>query len=747
MKTNMKISIKTKLLFSIVSIILTFGILATISVFNYSKYIIVEYEKEHLQEITVQKTYQINAIFNFSTLLVKKIAEQEAVINYVLEPDPEQVENINKILEGYNIGDGFSAIYLINEEGTTLASTDETFIGENYGFRDYFKKGIKGDSCADVSLGVTSKKLGYYFSTPILNNDKGVIGVAVIKMKPTVVDNAVNIGIDISGITLVDKFGIVISSSKAGRLYKSLGILNEETIKEIEELRRYQNIEITSLGYEIVQNSLNFTENPRLFEFYDATEEEKEEEILSLAKLQDFPFYVLLEEHGAKYVKSAKKIAYILSIFIALSVLLASGIIVLMVLRLIEPINKLKKAAKEISKGHLNQKIEATSSDELGQLAEAFNTMSTQLAESKKDIDIKVDQQTRDLQKFKLAVENASDHIIITDPEGIVIFANKAVEEITGYEKKEILGKKAGTKENWGGGMGEKFYKKLWKTIKTDKSIFKGEITNIRKGGAEYIAEASITPILDKKGEVILFLAIERDITKVKEVDKMRSDFISMASHQLRTPLSGMKWISEMLLAGDAGELNDKQKEFMGDIWTSNERMINLVNTLLKVSRIETGKKIMSPEFVDPMDVVEEALADLKLKIYDKKIKIKVEAGKNLSKINVDPELIKEVYINLLNNAIAYGKKGSEIKIIITEKDGKIVSAISDTGPGVPKDEQSKIFSKFFRGRNIIKMNPEGSGLGLYLAKEIIRSSGGKMWLESEQDKGATFWFSLPVKK
>ena len=205
----------------------------------------------------------------------------------------------------------------MNKEGTTLASTDENFIGENYGFRDYFKKASKGESSMDVSLGVTSKQLGYYFSTPVINDDKDIIGVAVIKMKPSVIDDAIGTETEISGIMLVDKFGIIVSSSKAERLYKSLGALNEEEIKEIEELKRYQNIEITSFDYEIVQNNLASVDDSKLFELYD--EIDRTEEILSLAKIQDFPFYVLLEEHEAKYINSAKKIAYILSTFPALT--------------------------------------------------------------------------------------------------------------------------------------------------------------------------------------------------------------------------------------------------------------------------------------------------------------------------------------------------------------------------------------------------------------------------------------------
>lgn len=359
---------------------------------------------------------------------------------------------------------------------------------------------------------------------------------------------------------------------------------------------------------------------------------------------------------------------------------------------------------------------------------------------------IKSRQMAKDLKKYQLAVENASDQIVITDREGKIIYANKATEGITGYASKDIVGKKAGSPEIWGGLMDNEFYQNFWKTILTDKQIFEGEIRNRKADGREYIAEIKVSPILDENNEVIFFVGIERDITKSKEVDRMKTEFISLASHQLRTPLSGMKWLGEILLNGEAGKLNENQQDVVKKIYTSNERMIKLVTSLLNVSRIESGRIIIEPEPTQLSDLVEEILSELKPKISEKQINIVTSYNPKQEEINVDKKLIGEVYSNLLTNAIKYTPNGGEVKIMISDRANDVITQISDTGYGIPKTDMNKIFDKFYRASNILKKDTDGNGLGMYLVKAIIESSQGKIWIESEENVGTNVWFTLPKK-
>lgn len=351
-----------------------------------------------------------------------------------------------------------------------------------------------------------------------------------------------------------------------------------------------------------------------------------------------------------------------------------------------------------------------------------------------------------ELQKFKLAVENTAEGIIITDSNGIILFVNRAMEAITGFSPEEVIGKKAGGKGLWGGQMEPYYYKSFWKIISKDKKTFNGYIKNKTKSGTLYDAQIVISPVLDDHQEVLFFVGVQRDITREKEVDRMKTEFISLASHQLRTPLSAIKWFLEMLLDGDAGELTTEQREYVEKVNLSNTRMIALVNALLDISRIESGRIIVEPELTNLDSLIKEVLVEVEDKVKEKKLKLNVIVPSDLPLINLDPKLIRNVYMNLLTNSIKYTPESGEVSIIISMKDNDIISQVSDNGYGVPKKEQHKLFDKFYRGSNIIEKVTEGTGLGLYLVQAIIRSSNGRLWFKSEENKGTSFWFSLPIE-
>jgi PAS domain S-box-containing protein len=347
-----------------------------------------------------------------------------------------------------------------------------------------------------------------------------------------------------------------------------------------------------------------------------------------------------------------------------------------------------------------------------------------------------------DLQKFKLAVEYASEHIIITDPDAKIVYANQAASTITGYSVQEMTGQ---TPRLWGGHMEKSFYEKMWKTIKTDKLTFHAEATNKRKNGEEYKADLFISPILDSAGNIVYFVGIERDITHEKEVDRMKTEFVSLASHQLRTPLTAIKWFLEMMLDGDVGEVSGEQRNFLEKVYESNEKMIELVNSLLNITRIESGRLTVEPIPTKISDLINQVLLKIKALSTQKQMTIKVSEEGSIPLVNLDPKLISNLYENLLENSIKYSPAGSNINISVSVKDKFLISSIQDEGLGIPEAEQKKIFEKFFRASNIVKQNPDGTGLGLYICKAIVESSGGKIWLRSTEGKGTTFFFSLPI--
>ncbi len=360
---------------------------------------------------------------------------------------------------------------------------------------------------------------------------------------------------------------------------------------------------------------------------------------------------------------------------------------------------------------------------------------------------------TQDLEKFKLAVDNVSDTIIITDPEGLVIYANKAVEKITGYKPQEAIGKKSGAL--WKTPMPQAYYQKLWDTMKNQKKVFISEMQNKRKNGQVYTTAISISPIVNKSGEIKFFVGIERDITREKEIDKAKTEFVSLASHQLRTPLSTVSWYTEMLLAGDAGTVNEQQKKYLDEVYRGNRRMVELVDALLSVSRLELGTFAIESEPTDVVKLVRSVIDEQKTQIDERKIQLRSVFNPAILLIPTDPKLLHMIVENLLSNAIKYTPEGGkvEMEIALTDDKGQkppttfshILLKVSDTGYGIPQDQQDMIFTKLFRADNVREKDTQGTGLGLYIVKSVIDHVGGKIWFESQEEKGTTFYVTLPM--
>lgn len=231
---------------------------------------------------------------------------------------------------------------------------------------------------------------------------------------------------------------------------------------------------------------------------------------------------------------------------------------------------------------------------------------------------------------------------------------------------------------------------------------------------------------------------------KKDDVESIKSEFIAVASHRMRNPMSAIKWYAESLLAGDCGTLNKTQENFIKQIFLINRRLIDLLDDLLRVVRVEEGKIKLKKEVVNLDCLIKEVITKTKDEILRKKIDVHCD-GQNI-KVKADKDKLKQVLFNLIDNAVKYNSVGGKIRIEVKKDKNYIVCAISDTGVGIPKNQLKRIFTKFFRSNNVITIYTEGNGLSLYLAKAYIESHGGKIWAESELGKGSTFYFTLPTK-
>jgi len=244
-------------------------------------------------------------------------------------------------------------------------------------------------------------------------------------------------------------------------------------------------------------------------------------------------------------------------------------------------------------------------------------------------------------------------------------------------------------------------------------------------------------------------VVVLHDVTREKLVEKMKSEFVTVAAHQLRTPTSAIKWSLGMLLDGDLGALSKEQKEVLQKSYNTNDKVIHLISDLLNVARIEAGKFLSQMKLTSIDETIESSLADYEEDLEKRKIKLELtKPAQPLPKAMIDVDKMKIAVGNLLDNAIRYTLSGGQIFISFKKTDNdEIEVQIQDTGLGIPENQQDKVFTKFFRGDNILKVETEGTGLGLFITKSIIEAHGGKIWFESKEGKGTVFYFTLPLKE
>lgn len=231
-------------------------------------------------------------------------------------------------------------------------------------------------------------------------------------------------------------------------------------------------------------------------------------------------------------------------------------------------------------------------------------------------------------------------------------------------------------------------------------------------------------------------------------VNQMKSDFVSLAAHQLRTPLSAIKWTLHMLMEGDMGKLTKKQEGFLSKTYASNERLIMLVNDLLDVTKIEEGKYLYKPKLVSLEEIVRKVVESYQEEAKRKQIEfVLVDPSSPLPRIFADEEKLQLVVQNLVGNAISYTLLGGKVTVGLSYDTKNVKVFVRDTGIGIPQKQQDRVFEKFFRAGNAQLVDTEGSGLGLYLVHNIVEAHGGKIWFESQEGKGTVITFTLPVKK
>jgi len=417
-------------------------------------------------------------------------------------------------------------------------------------------------------------------------------------------------------------------------------------------------------------------------------------------------------------------------------ILVATGVLLAFILadRIVGPLRRLTEGTARIAAGDLDARVAVSSHDEVGLLAAEYNRMAENLRRWRSsDIGkLLVAQQTTEA-----AIDSLYDPVIVTDDQGRVTKLNPAAEEIFGSEK-----------ENTGIYVGEvardaRVAGAVAEALQSQQAVA-GEgmsaVLPVAVAGSERAFRLRTTPMRDGDSHLLGAVTLLEDITHLREIDRLKSEFIATASHELRTPLTSVQMGIHLLLEGAAGELSGKQVEVLSTCREDCERLDKLMRDLLDLSRIEAGesKPMLAP--IKTRDLINTAGEELRPQVESKGLKFKVDAPVDLPAVEVDRSQVERVLANLVINAIRSTQQG-EIKISAQQRGNSVAVSVSDSGSGIPLEYLPHIFDKFVQVPGAAN---GGAGLGLAISKLIVEAHGGQISVQSEPGKGSTFTFTLP---
>jgi NtrC-family two-component system sensor histidine kinase KinB len=402
------------------------------------------------------------------------------------------------------------------------------------------------------------------------------------------------------------------------------------------------------------------------------------------------------------------------------------------------PVTELKEAALQLAQGNYDVKVPVRGSDELALLVTQFNTMVEKL---KKFHEINIDRIIAEKQKSEAIIRSVDDGIIVLDDNFVITNLNPEAAKIFGVIPEGYLGKHIleVIRE-------ERLFHFLKETLASGQPppMEEGEnVLTIKTGEATRHYQVSLVPMRTPAGVIPGLVLQLRDITRLKELDRLKSEFVMTASHELRTPLTSINMAVEMLREDSSIDFDERERTLLNACHEDVQRLQALVNDLLELSRIEAGKLDLAFERVRPRELCDQALHAVSHRAESKKIEVALGVPEGLPEVIADPHKIVRVLTTLLTNAVGYTKSGGQVSLQGEQVGTQVQLSVTDEGPGIPPDVQPRIFDKF------IQLKPGdpgvGSGLGLTICKELVKAHHGAIWLDSIPDHGCTFTFTLPV--
>ncbi len=399
--------------------------------------------------------------------------------------------------------------------------------------------------------------------------------------------------------------------------------------------------------------------------------------------------------------------------------------------RVISPLNEINEAAREMARGNLEREILVYTDDEIGQLARSINEMARQLK-------VTIAQITEARNQARAILNSMTDGVIALNKNGEVLFINPVVEKIFGSSQLSSYGKNIlGVIRNYDV---ERLLERALKTgrpltqevrlIYPEPKVFNLHAAPLKGQGAE-------------QGGIVVLL---RDITERKALEEMRSQFVANVSHELRTPLTSIRGYLETLLDG-AIEDPAATRHFLEIMNKETERLTRLVDDLLDLSKIEERRVVHRWQPVQLADPINRVVTMFRPQANEKNLALTAEVPADLPAVHGDPDMLTQVLINLVDNAVKYTPAGGKVTVLAGVTGGDVRVSVTDTGIGIPPESLPRIFERFYRVDKARSRELGGTGMGLAIVKHIIRAHGGKTYVESAVGKGSTFSFTLPVEE
>lgn len=406
--------------------------------------------------------------------------------------------------------------------------------------------------------------------------------------------------------------------------------------------------------------------------------------------------------------------------------------------RIVQPLRQMSRATSRIAEGDYDVAITLKSKDELGRLAREITVMSQKL---KAFHELNIGKVITEKQRSEAIIQSISDGLIVVDADFKVIAINPAAAALVNN-----ISLSATSNHFLDIVKNQELYQHLKATAETGNPPQLPEeqtILALERGDKIRYYKFAITPVTSEAGDMLGVILLLQDVTKLKELDQLKSEFVATASHELRTPLTGMSMSLNLLLETAAEKLSEREQELLKTAEEDVERLRELVNDLLDLSKIESGRIEM--EFI-PVEVdllLTKAASMLQVQAQEKKINLAKQDLPNLPKVKVDPNKIIWVLTNLVANAIRYTDSGKEIRLDAKYRGTWVQLSVADDGAGIPEEYQERIFDKFVQVKT--EKDVGGSGLGLAICQEIVKAHGGTIWVDSTPGEGSTFSFTLPA--